>query len=126
MSATTLSRREILSLLGLGVPGLAVLQACGPGSDTVDRLQGFFPDRASAAEVGRAYLQRHPAESDVDTLVSSIVGDPPVSADDLVTDVLARHREDFARGRTVTVRGWVLSGTEARLCALAALAVLSR
>lgn len=31
-----------------------------------------------------------------------------------------RIREDFARGRTVTVDGWVLSRTEAALCILAA------
>ena len=32
----------------------------------------------------------------------------------------ARIREDFSAGRTVTVDGWVLADTEARLYALAA------
>jgi hypothetical protein len=33
--------------------------------------------------------------------------------------VRARHVEDFAAGKLASVRGWVLSQTEVRLCALA-------
>ncbi len=32
----------------------------------------------------------------------------------------ARIRADFAAGRTVTLGGWVLAQTEARLCAVSA------
>jgi hypothetical protein len=33
----------------------------------------------------------------------------------------ARCRQDFARGDTVLIDGWVLARTECRLCALVAL-----
>ncbi len=36
----------------------------------------------------------------------------------------SEHAADFDAGRLVTVRGWLVSLTEARLCALAALAEL--
>jgi hypothetical protein len=35
--------------------------------------------------------------------------------------LLHRHSQDFEHGRFVKVQGWILSVTEARLCALVAL-----
>lgn len=82
---------------------------------------------ASRAVVGRAYLEVYPDEASVARLVE-LIGVP---ADELAsaTDGTAalpwfrqRIAEDFRTGRTVLVRGWVLSRTEARVCALASLA----
>jgi hypothetical protein len=45
----------------------------------------------------------------------------PPEAGDLLAFFRERFAEDFGRGNTVMIGGWVLSRTEARLCALAVL-----
>jgi hypothetical protein len=66
--------------------------------------------------VGREYLGAAPAENDP-ALLRKLLGNVR-SAEGL--DALVRA--DFAIGNIVQLRGWVLSRTEARWCALAALA----
>jgi hypothetical protein len=61
-------------------------------------------------DIGRAYRTLVPAESDRDVLEAAL-RDARTSPD-------AMARADFAAERTVVVRGWVLSRTEARQCAL--------
>ena len=83
----------------------------------------------SAAVVGRAYLAGHPAEADRDRLAARLdqalrcQGCDPARAptDQLRTALAGQIRADFAAAQVVTVDGWVLSETEARLCGLAAL-----
>jgi len=55
-------------------------------------------------EIGREYLQKHPAENNRNTLKALIQ-----SAD---------IRAEFRNGNIVVIKGWVLSLTEARQCAL--------
>ena len=77
-------------------------------------------------DVGAAYLEREPAERDHVVLVSRLCGQwsaaeraaPP---GDVVAHIRRQHRSDFGAGRTVAVGGWILSHTEARIGALAAL-----
>ena len=84
---------------------------------------------ASAAAVGRAYLADHPDEADRDRLAAQLGAglrcqdcDPARSDTARLRAGLARQlRADFGQSRVVRVDGWVLSLTEARLCALAAL-----
>jgi hypothetical protein len=57
--------------------------------------------------IGAHYRTMHPSEDDARVLVDAIP-----------FDVAGLVREDFARGRTVVVDGWLLSTTEARQCAL--------
>ncbi len=66
--------------------------------------------------IGRAYLAEHPVEG---RALLSELRDSGVSPEDPTT-AEALIREDFRRGRTVAVKGWVLSSTEAKLCALIA------
>lgn len=74
-----------------------------------------------ARAIGRAYLEGEPGERDpaqlAARLAESLGGGAPWSRD----DVLARVRRDYDEERVVLVRGWLLSRTEARLCALASL-----
>jgi hypothetical protein len=93
------------------------------------KLTNVFYDRKSAAVIGLEYLRRTPMEADVRQLTRLICSrwqgryDKIAHADAArIKELLLRQqREDFEEGRIVNVRGWILSETEARLCALAAL-----
>lgn len=75
-----------------------------------------------AAEIGRAALRAGVVETDEWSLRLRLGFDPaePVAIDRSWRDAI---RRDFAAGETVHVEGWILSRTEARLCALAALSL---
>lgn len=84
----------------------------------------FFPDLASARRIGRRYLASLPSSLDK----NAILGASPalakaIEASPQVRAALLRRSvaEDFRRGDVAIVDGWVLSASEARLCALAAL-----
>ncbi len=67
--------------------------------------------------VGTRYVQTHPDDADLDALLDSfpeVDGDPFVSAE-------ALSRDEFWRGDTVVVDGWVLARSEARAAAVIAL-----
>ncbi len=97
-------------------------QPAGP-IHSAQQVVGLFADRRSAEMVGLAYLAGHPAEADSEHLLRKILAGAPNTFDPLRSWLSAKGREDFAHGRTVQVQGWLLSQTEARRCALAALAI---
>jgi hypothetical protein len=90
-------------------------------------LATFAPDTDSAKVVGHEYLRHYPAEAHAAVLVERIfLGDGHRRAAFVQANAGARRalvgqliREDFAQGRIVQVRGWMLSHTETRLCAIA-------
>jgi hypothetical protein len=98
-------------------------------STAEQRLAGLFAHRESARAVGRAYLSAGARAASVPALVASIAAELPrgratlrqASDDELRGLLSARIRADFETDRTVDVHGWLLSSTEARLYALAAL-----
>ena len=100
-----------------------------PRPDAAERLLSALGRPESAAVVGRRYLAGHPGEADRRRLAESLDLDlrrqdcDPAQADParLRAGITRQVRADFAHGRVVRVDGWVLSVTEARLCALAAL-----
>jgi hypothetical protein len=83
----------------------------------------IFPDLASARAVGKAYLaavkpaEQMPAELWRAILAAHPLGRPPATRQQVASWV----RRDFADAAMVSLDGWLLSRTEARLCALAAL-----
>jgi len=132
------TRRSVLALLAscaavLAWPASArrrppIVRQDGP-ADVADRLAGLFRNRTSAMTVGRAYLRRHPDER----TISALLGGLAAGADGLARTIAAgdpdrcralvgaRLRDDFACRRTVVLDGWIVSRTEARLCAVATL-----
>jgi hypothetical protein len=100
------------------------------GPEALRRLAGTFDHPHSAAAIGRTYLRQYPAEAAPQRLASEIARDldclgcrlPRAEEAHLRSAVRERIRRDFAEGVVVNVDGWVLSRTEARLCAIAALA----
>lgn len=121
--------------LTLAAPAVVAMSALAPGradatdDPMVNSLVGLFAHRDSAARLGRRYLQAFPREGDRSWLVARILDDGSAPAaspamfasDELRRRIARRRREDFTQSETVQVEGWILSRTEARLCALAAL-----
>jgi hypothetical protein len=91
------------------------------------RLAGLLTHADSARAIGREYLLATPTEATTTRLMTLVVaaalprGIRGVTDTQLRAYLLARIRDDFAQERVVTVAGWVLSRTEARLYALTAL-----
>jgi len=79
---------------------------------------GILRDRRSICDLGRDYRSSHPEENDADRLLGLISANPPVSEPALRTALNRQQQREFARHQTVVLRGWVLSRTEARQCAL--------
>lgn len=130
-----LTRRDVLRRLasaGLiaAAPGVAragsALDAFEPLSVRMSRI---FSRTRGARAIGRRYLSQAPAEADPRRLAALVcrtsehylryVNAGPARLRELL---LAQQRRDFERRLTVSVDGWILSETEARLCAIAALA----
>ncbi len=92
-----------------------------------DNLAQVLSNRTSVVRVGAAYLGTAPEDADPSIMIERMRrhGDALVRALETgspgqVRRLVARDvREDFAQARIVKVDGWLLSQTEARLCALA-------
>jgi hypothetical protein len=93
------------------------------------KLANFFHNKESARAIGLAYLRIVPAEANARQITRLICSSWEQRYDEMAhadaakikTILLRQQREDFEKGRIVNVQGWILSQTEARLCALAAL-----
>jgi hypothetical protein len=123
------SRRTVLAGLAAGIVAAAIgLRLYWPGGDVTRearRLADMLRHPDSAARLGRFYLEVNPREADAAllvTLISPALPPASPSADEaLRADLEERIRNDFIYGNTVAVDGWLLSLTEARLCALVSL-----
>lgn len=91
----------------------------GPLEKALARLQEapFYDVR----HIGESYLQTHPEEADRDHLLTTLQSEARQNAPRAPCRLDQQVQRDFASDRTVRVNGWVLSHTEARLCALATL-----
>jgi hypothetical protein len=93
------------------------------------KLANFFHNKESARAIGLAYLRTVPEEANAQQLTQLICSSWEQRYDELVhanaakikTILLRQQRQDFEKGRIIELEGWILSETEARLCALAAL-----
>tara|TARA_B100000315_G_C14582909_1_gene591435 strand:- start:2493 stop:2915 length:423 start_codon:yes stop_codon:yes gene_type:complete len=92
----------------------------------VHDLACIFSHQESAAVVGEEYLRISPGEADPDQLLDLICCHQAEKRMQLLKavqkerlELLKRQvRQDFEENRTVYVKRWLLSITEARLCAL--------
>jgi hypothetical protein len=108
--------------LGLGLPGRSPRTAPSAPLRALAQpgLLTLLGDARRVRDIGVQYRASHPAERDATALRAALLagtpGDAPAAALPGLLD--AQVRDDFAAGRTVVVRGWVLARTEARQCAL--------
>ncbi len=132
-----IARRDFFSslaamLAGVMLPSLGPVAGQALNSQLGSLLNILISDFAAAGRLGRAYLTAHPAELDLQRLVEDVLGSLRLQAAAGAIDssseavMIARARrvviDDYLAGRVVNIDGWVLSITEARLYALAALA----
>jgi hypothetical protein len=117
------TRRLLLLLLAAsGGGGAAASRGRGAMAAAPARaLLELFDRPARVQALGRAYLaglQRPPSAAALARAIwQELDGAGPLRA--RVADLV---RRDFAAGRVASANGWLLSQTEARLCALAVLA----
>jgi hypothetical protein len=126
-----MTRRRLLLLLGavLGVLGSVWWNRRGDVDRAAARLTQAVGARASAGAVGQAVLPMLPTGTSAGRLILDIAhamgSEPPGLADmaeiDLRERLQALIRAEHRAGNTVSVQGWELSSTEARLYALVAL-----
>lgn len=132
-----MKRRKFLGLVcalspSLVLPGRAVsfpgleIEAAHPGvSDIRNLLASLFVQTEHAKIVGLRYLADYPERSVLEELLSSLGiasrGSPALDTARLRSHINDLQRLDFAACNTVTVGAWILSRTEADLCALVAL-----
>lgn len=86
----------------------------------------FFPDPSHAEAVGRRVLAQYPQRSRRGELLAGLdlpsIQAGPIDRAAWADWFTRAQRRDFDQGHVVIVNNWVLSRTEAALCALAALA----
>lgn len=123
-SARTIGRRTALTAAAAGLL-LAALPAIQSGRRAGNIVDALWSRKGSARKVGEQYLAQAPEDADPDRLAAALFdGDPGdvSSLEQLRGHIDRRRARDFETGDTVIVDGWVLARTEARLCALSALA----
>ncbi len=118
-----IDRRQFLVRAAVGASGAVSLVVLGCGNDeaAID-LRDVFGDPADAIAIGRDYLLQYPEEGVREDLIVRMI-----PADDIANPTRLRGalhdkiRADFAASRTFAYNHWILSRTEGRLAALAAL-----
>ena len=119
----SMNRRTVLELGLLALAG----QMMGCQNPTIeagaDRINQTRKDLESARAVGQLWLDAHGSKKkpSVNELVQALTHGAPPEAKALTEWLRARHVKDLEEGRTTEAMGWVLSQTEARIYALAAL-----
>jgi hypothetical protein len=121
-----LTRRVMLRALALAGLSATPLAALATTLHPAERLRRLLPHPESAQAVGLIYRAAFPAEVRSTVLVPLLLSSLSLDAGavagrsdaSLRRAVAARVRADFAAGETVEIGGWMLSRTEARLCAL--------
>jgi hypothetical protein len=109
----------------LGAAGeRAAGQANGPAAGAAKMASAYFGGRADgASKVGSAFLRQMgvdagPASILNATRATTRLIDRASSQDSAIAALVSAVRKDFEDGRSVQVDGWILSRTEADLCAL--------
>ena len=108
-------RFVLLTLAGTAAVSLP-LSHCGIGDET-DRPEFLHSliGKDKTIEIGKAYIDRFPAEADIKKLTELISA---AANDQHGSPVNIRIQNEFRNGKVVIINGWILSHTEARQSAL--------
>jgi hypothetical protein len=127
--APGVKRRRLVQAI-LSLPLVSLWSRPAAATDIAPALRGVFSRPASARAVGRAVLRHWAGPSAARDLLAELQKERPevcracaaASRDRLTAILREARRDDFARGRTLIVDGWILGRTEALVCALVAAA----
>ncbi len=123
-----MERRRFLQITTVGTVALG-LPAAGWWSGHPSTLHHLahpgllsLLDERRVREIGARYREVVPREDDLATLTSALQKDDgrpvPLTTSNARRSLDRRVRDDFTRGLTIRLDGWILSLTEARQCAL--------
>jgi len=117
-----------LSAVGITAATLPWLTSCQSSQWTailsVPSVLGQFCSEMELVAIGKSYTDKIPEESQVSDLEKQLLisedGDTfkPQSETSLSKFINRKSEQDFATSKTIIVKGWVLSRTEARQCGL--------
>jgi hypothetical protein len=113
--------RLFISLLGVLSLGrsLGPLEDSLPAADLESWLKQFGPSRLgdpmALSQLGAVYLASHPGEQEPERLSRLILRDSADPVEFVLIESIAR---DWLKHDVTQVEGWVLSRTEARICAV--------
>ena len=126
-----MKRRSFILLSATGITALVIpsLSCNSANPATTKILQepnqlAHICNAQTIREIGNAYRKQVSAESDKDQLIKLLLTDSSgnsISSSDstlLKSELNKKIEADFANGNIVKVKGWVLSATEARQCAI--------
>ena len=130
VSRNGLTRRVVAGGTLFGLAGWFGARAIGPSLDDAETaILQLLRHEESASHIGHLALASRPEMADRGALLTQLLDDlrldvaraTRASADMLGLRLTERIRNDFAELCTISLDGWLLSLTEVRLCALAAL-----
>lgn len=121
-----MKRRQFFGIAAAGAAGLVVTGAAPWTGASAERLALAQPgllnvlrNHGLIREIGLLYRDAYPHEADPQILESLLrAGHRSGSGPAHAARLDRQSRRDFAEKRTVTLKGWILSVTEARQCAL--------
>jgi len=120
-----MQRRTFIHLSAYMAIALTIPLMDGCGRESTEEILSeplFFShlvDAKAIKETGQAYRKLFPSEDNQATLNQLLLGNDQPKDKKLIQKQLNEWVEqDFKAGKTVIAKGWVLSVTEARQCAL--------
>lgn len=118
-----MERRRFVILALAGTAAVSLPLSCASGVDDYrpEHLNSLI-GKSKTIEIGKAYVERFPSESDrnkLTALITSTLKEQPASK------INVRLQNEFRNGKVVIINGWILSVTEARQSALQYLNTLS-
>jgi hypothetical protein len=117
----------ILGAAAINVPSLSCRDRNVLSNRTLllPRLLSRLTDEETVRQIGKTYRKQVKAEDDQDTLADRLLEEKSgktvsqtADASFIRTFLEDKIRQDFESDRIIVLRGWILSLTEARQCAL--------
>ncbi len=110
-------RRRTVLVSAVAAAGFAAARAQVTAESTTAALHRLFGAHAGLQEFGRIFRARHAGAAT--RLLARLDG---LEGSALRARIDALRKEDFAAGRVVVIKGWVLARTEAEACAFVSVA----
>lgn len=99
----------------------ALPESATPPRAIVAELNQLFSDPDSARAVGRRYLELHPEQADLQVLLNGARLGSEIHRSSLKEALDHQRKQDFLRGDTIVLDGWLLARSEVYVCAILAL-----
>jgi hypothetical protein len=125
------TRRDVIASAAIMAAGSLAIGTSAPAKATTaeQAILSILHHREAASQIGYAALETLPAFRNQPLLLADILGDLGLDQESVLrldqaeigARLIQRIHDEFASQRTVMLDGWILSLTETRLCALAAL-----